>query len=289
MVDRTAGPSLRVEPRVEPVTLPARCRARSRARRGVRPASATHALGRGTVRIEPGVVGIDDDRSVTPSSHALRDLARDRRADAHDERPAGATPRTIRRAAVPRRSRSRADPLRRPRERVGEHRPACGPREPRRRSHGSTSAPQPATTSPRGCARTSAARRATSAASAARHVAVLRIHGAPPARPGASTQRRAGGNERLTERQIEVHRAGRWTRGRRDTRGTRARASVAPAPSTGRPAAPDRGTSGPRRRTAGPGRSSGPRPSRGARRAGRRCTRAAAPGRDAPRRPRDAG
>ena len=90
---------------------------------------------------------------------------------------------------------------------------------------GSTPAPQPATTSPRGCARTSAARRATSAArrlaARRRHV---RTHGAPPARPGASTQRRAGRHERFAERQVEVHRPG----GRSDRVRDRARRERAP-------------------------------------------------------------
>ncbi len=53
---------------------------------------------------------------------------------------------------------------------------------------GSTPAPHPATTRPRGCARTSAAKRAASAAAGSRCAGDVRIQGAPPARPGVSNR-----------------------------------------------------------------------------------------------------
>ena len=73
--------------------------------------------------------------------------------------------------------------------------------------------PRPAATSrPRGCARTSAASRATSAARGARRRGASRVHGAPSARPGASTSGAPVGTQRLAERQVEVHRARRAAR-----------------------------------------------------------------------------
>ena len=54
---------------------------------------------------------------------------------------------------------------------------------------GDTPAPHPATSNPRGCARTRSATRSTSAAAGARVAGVLTVHGRPSDRPGASTER----------------------------------------------------------------------------------------------------
>ena len=88
----------------------------------------------------------------------VRDLARERRADPHDEvGPVGACEPVDAQQRLVGRDRVRTRPQLR--QRIGEDRPARSRRRTARRPPGSTPAPQPATSRPRGCARTSAARR----------------------------------------------------------------------------------------------------------------------------------
>ena len=200
------------------------CSARRRSRRGAARASATAAsTARRSARtcscalrcgIEPRVVGIDEHRRDAGEPR-VRDLARDRRADAHDE--LGPVRRGER--ARSRSSASYVETRVRPcavreRDRRGSASPR--PRANRSATAESTPAPQPATTSPadeRARARRGARRRRRRAAARGRWRA-------PTARRRRGRACRAsgapGGNERLAERQVEVHRPGGRTARVRD-------------------------------------------------------------------------
>ena len=158
-------------------------------------------------------------------------------------------------------------------DRVGEHRPARGAREPRSRSR--SRCPHP---SPRRAALSDArarARRArcTVAVSAGRGVVAVAVHGAPSGRPGASTSAAPVGTSGSRNGRLRCTgpAGGPWAAA--NARHAIAR-HVAPAPSI---AVRRSGIAEPAHGVAVQacsGRSSGPRRCRAARAAGRPCTRA---------------
>ena len=166
-------------------------------------------------------------------------------------------------------------------QRVGEHGPAGGGGE-RRHRRDADFAPPSGDHEPARVARTRATRSVTSSASGERTPGRDTVQGRPSGRPGASDERRARWHQRLPERQVEVHRARRWSARRRDRSAPRSPASARPRPDGPR-AHPARGTSAPPVRTGRPGRPSGRRRCRAAPAAGRRCRRRAGPGRGGPR------
>ena len=147
---------------------------------------------------------------IGPSSHAFAILLVERRADAHHEIGSVRAGERRRRAAAPRTSRSRRGPSAgREIGSASTGQPAAVG-EPRRRSRPRTSAPQPATTTPRSGARArvAASRRRPAAGVGARAATRRRVHGAPSGRPGASTSGAPVGTKRFPERKVEMHRAG---------------------------------------------------------------------------------
>ena len=248
-----------------------------------------HALARGVVRVEPGVVGIDE-HGGNVGEPGVGDLARERRADADDEigpvrggERVDAQQRLVGRDRVRRRcAAARAD-----------RRGSASRWPPRSASAtaGSTSAPQPATTQPAWMRGARARRARATSADVGIRGAVVECGSTARRRrgPAASTSGAPVGTSGSRNGRLRCT----GPAGGPDVR-DRAAASArqrafASAPRPRLRADRDRGTSAPRRRRAGPGRWSGPRPSRAARAGDRPCRRAAARARDAPRRPRGAG
>ena len=232
-----------------------RARRRRRASSGSA-STANRSRGR-VVRVEPGAVGVDEhlpDRRVEPRG---RDLARERRTDAHDEVGAvrvGEAGRAQQRLVRRDRERSGAQL----RDRIGEHRPAGRRGEPGRGRGRDAGAPSGDQQTARMRAHEVGERCDVGRARRARRG--RRDRPRPPAgATGRVDQRRARRQQRLAERQVEVHRPGAAARASRRPRGSRARATSRPRP-VRRRAVRDRRTSAPRRRRGASGRSSGPRP-----------------------------
>ena len=181
-------------------------------------------------------------------------------------------------AAAPRRSTRRAGPTRSPESGSASTGQPAALDEPLDRRRTDTPRPHPATTTPRGCARTNATSVADDVGVRCRCV---RARVVDPRRAVGASRRldewRARRDERLAEREVEVHRARRRSRARGPRHGPRADASRAPAPgaSSGGP-----GSCGPAQRVAVEVallRRSGRRRRRGAPAGDRRCRRRAAP------------